>query len=71
MENTESRYTNRTGLRVMAVILIAVILFNLFISMQAQVRFSQMEFVGRVTEYAAKITEDNTPYLSKGTLENL
>ena len=69
MENAESRYTNKIGLRIMAIILIAVILFNLFISMQAQIKFSQMEFVGRVTEYAAKITEDNTPYLSKGTLD--
>ena len=69
MDNTESRYRKRTGLKILAVILVAVIVFNLFLSMQAQIKFSQMEFVGQVAEYAAKVTEDNTPYLTKGTLD--
>ena len=69
MDNAESRYENRIGLRLLALVLAVIIFFNLFLTIEAQIRFSERQFVGKVAEYAASVTEDNTKYLSKGNLD--
>lgn len=70
MENESgSKFEKRKGLRILALALTAIILFNLFIGMEAQIRFSEREFAGKVAQYAARVTEENTEYLSKKDLD--
>ena len=69
MEYVDARYENRIGFRLLAFVLAVVIFFNLFLTIEAQIRFSERQFVGKIAEYAASVTEDNTKYLSKGNLD--
>ena len=69
MDNAESIYENRIGFRLLAFVLAVVIFFNLFLAIEAQIRFSERQFLGKIAEYAASVTEDNTKYLSKGNLD--
>lgn len=69
MEYADSRFENRIVLRALAFALAVVIFLNLFLTLEAQIRFSERQFVGKIAEYAASVTEDNTRYLSKGNLD--
>ena len=55
--------------RIMALLLVLVFILGMYLSFRVQIKFSGLNYVGNVAEYAAKLTEDNTSYLSKGTLE--
>lgn len=55
--------------RIMAMLLVIVFLLGMYLSFRVQIKFSGLNYVGNVAEYAAKLTENNTGYLSEGTLE--
>ena len=55
--------------RLMAAFLVVVFILGMVLTMRAQIRFSGLNYVGQVAEYAAHLTEDNTAYLSRGTLD--
>ena len=55
--------------RIIALLLVFVFVLGMYLSLRAQIRFSGLNYVGNVAEYAAKLTENNTGYLSEGTLE--
>jgi len=50
MDNAESTYENRIGFRLLAFVLAVVIFFNLFLTIEAQIRFSERQFVGKIAE---------------------
>ena len=45
------------------------LILSMYLTVRAQIRFSSLNFVGQVSEYAAKVTADNTGYLSQSTLD--
>ena len=55
--------------RIMAAFLALVFVMSMILTMRAQIRFSGLNYAGQVAEYAAHLTEDNTSYLSKSTLD--
>ncbi len=61
--------TNTIWKRIMAGFLALVFILSMVLTVRAQIRFSGLNYVGRVSEYAARLTEDNTGYLSKSTLD--
>lgn len=67
----ENQKEDRRGLRkrILALLLVLIFLLGMYLSFEVQIKFSGLNYVGNVAEYAAKLTENNTSYLSEGTLE--
>ena len=67
----ETKKEDRRGVqkRIMALLLVLVFLLGMYLSFRVQIKFSGLNYVGNVAEYAAKLTENNTSYLSESTLE--
>ncbi len=59
----------RIGQRIIAGLLALVFIVGLYLSLRLQIRFSGLNYVGQVSEYAAQLTADNTDYLTQSTLD--
>ena len=55
--------------RILALLMALALILSMYLTLRAQIRFSGLNYVGQVAEYAAQVTADNTGYLSKGTLD--
>ena len=66
---TEKKNGRSVRKRIIALLLVFVFILGMYLSLRAQIRFSGLNYVGYVAEYAAKLTEYNTSYLSEGMLE--
>ncbi|MBR1846041.1 MAG: tetratricopeptide repeat protein [Oscillospiraceae bacterium] len=55
--------------RIMAGFLVLVFVLGMALTMRAQIRFTGLDYVGRVSEYAAQLTAENTGYLSRSTID--
>jgi tetratricopeptide (TPR) repeat protein len=69
MEDPGSKTGRSIWLRILAAVLLAVFVLSLYLNIQARIIFSGSQFVGKVAEYAAGVTEDTTGYLTEGRLE--
>ena len=69
MENAVSKFENRIWLRTLALVLVVLIIFSMYLGMESRILFSGTQYVGRIAEYAASITEDNTGYLTQKRLD--
>ena len=65
-QREEKRHTGR---RVLAILMVLFLVLSMFLTYRAQIRFSGLNYVGQISEYAARVTEDNTGYLSQSTLD--
>ena len=67
---TEQRSgTGHFGRRLLALLMALVMLLSMYLGYRAQIRFSGLNYVGQISEYAARVTADNTGYLSRSTLD--
>ena len=55
--------------RITAGLLALVFVLSMALTFRAQIRFSGLNYVGQVSEYAARVTEGSTGYLSRNTLD--
>ena len=69
MEESGSKIGKSIWLRILAAVLLAVFCLSLYLNVQARIIFSGSQFVGKVAEYAAGVTEDTTGYLTENRLE--
>ncbi len=53
----------------MAMLMVLVLILSMYLVYRAQIRFSGLNYVGQIADYAAQITESNTGYLSESTLD--
>ena len=65
----ERTSNSRIWIRLSAGLLALVFVLSMYLTLRAQIRFSGLNFIGQVSEYAARVTEDNTGYLSQSTLD--
>ena len=65
-QREEKRHNGR---RVLAILMVLFLVLSMFLTYRAQIRFSGLNYVGQISEYAARVTEDNTGYLSQSTLD--
>lgn len=59
----------RIALRVLALAVALVLAGGVYLTTQARIRFSRLNYVGQVAEYAANLTADETDYLTRGRLD--
>ena len=68
MDNTESKFENRKYLRILAFVLVIIVIFSMFLGVESRIQFTGSQYVGKIAEYAASVTEDTTGYLTEKRL---
>ncbi len=61
--------TRHIGRRILALLMVLVLVFSMYLTYRAQIRFSGLNYVGQISDYAAQVTASNTGYLSQSTLD--
>ena len=61
--------TKHLGRRLLAVLMVLLLILSMYLAYRAQIRFSGLNYVGQISEYAAQVTANNTGYLSRSTLD--
>ena len=55
--------------RLLALTMALALVLSMYLGLRAQIRFSGLNYVGQISEYAARVTAENTGYLSENTLD--
>ena len=55
--------------RLLALTMALALVLSMYLGLRAQIRFSGLNYVGQISEYAARMTAENTGYLSENTLD--
>lgn len=69
IQQPEKKPPGKLWKRILAGCMAFLLIASMVMGWAVQIRFMQMEYLGTVLEHAAAITEENTEYLSEGSLK--